>query len=31
MQSIINFLSYMREVVFELFQKKVDSIEDFDW
>eukprot|EP00347_Sterkiella_histriomuscorum_P021796 403332737 len=31
MQTIINFLSYMRDVVFELKNKKVDIVEDFDW
>ena len=31
MQSIINFLSYMRDVVNELKFKKIDNIEDFEW
>jgi len=31
MQTIINFLTYMRDVVYELKSKKVDNIEDFDW
>ena len=31
MQTIINFLAYMRDVVFDLKQKKVDNVEDFEW
>ena len=31
MQTIINFLAYMRDVVFELKSKKIDNVEDFEW
>ena len=31
MQTIINFLSYMRDVVNELKYKKIDNVEDFEW
>ena len=31
MQTIISFLSYMRDVVYELKSKRVDNVEDFDW
>lgn len=31
MQTIINFLSYMRDVVYELKSKKIDNVEDFEW
>lgn len=31
MQSIINFLAYMRDVVNELKYKKIDNVEDFEW
>ena len=31
MQTIINFLSYMRDVVFELKIKSTSSVEDFEW
>lgn len=31
MQTIINFLSYMRDVVYELKSKKIDNSEDFEW
>ena len=31
MQTIINFLAYMRDVVFELKSKKIDNVDDFEW
>ena len=31
MQTIINFLSYMRDVVFELKSKGTSNLQDFDW
>lgn len=31
MMTIINFLSYMRDVVFELKIKSISNMEDFEW
>ena len=31
MQTIVNFLSYMRDVVYELKTKNIDNIEDYEW
>jgi hypothetical protein len=31
MQTIIQFLTYMRDVVFDLKTKQISHIEDFEW